>query len=136
MFRYGFESFRDELIADLPARVLPLVAGTTDSELAGAVFAANLAGFPERRSYDLISLRAAMLSTVAQLRVRSLAAHQNMTYGSCDAADLTPSSLNFAVSDGRHLVVIRYRSSPVEGGVEARPRRASGGHLTFFAELE
>ena len=80
----------------------------------------QIAGFPERRSYDLISLRAAMLSTVAQLRVRSLAAHQNMTYGSCDAADLTPSSLNFAVSDGRHLVVIRYRSSPVEGGVEAR----------------
>ena len=65
---WGFEAFRDELVASLPERVLRLVAGTTDSELAGAVFASHLAGWPTRRAYDLLSLRAAMLATVGDRR--------------------------------------------------------------------
>ena len=108
---WGFEKFREQLIAKLPKKLLPLVAGDTDSELAGAVFASHLAGFPYRKTYDLVALRAAMLATVANLRERSLRVHE--TVHECPA-DMPPSSLNFAVSDGRSLVVIRFRSSMSE----------------------
>ena len=74
---WGFEKFREALIAKLPKKLLPLVAGDTDSELAGAVFASHLAGFPYRKTYDLVALRAAMLATVANLRERSLRVHES-----------------------------------------------------------
>jgi len=123
---WGFEAFRDELVASLPERVLRLVAGTTDSELAGAVFASHLAGWPTRRAYDLLSLRAAMLATVATIRDRSLAVSANSTCP-ITAENAPPSSLNFAVSDGRSLVVIRYRSSPREDPPTLYYRRVPGG---------
>ena len=110
---WGFEKFREALIAKLPKKLLPLVAGDTDSELAGAVFASHLAGFPYRKTYDLVALRAAMLATVANLRERSLRVHETDDSHECPA-DMPPSSLNFAVSDGRSLVVIRFRSSMSE----------------------
>lgn len=105
--------WKEKLMASLPERVLRLVSGDTDSELAGAVFASHLAGFPYRKTYNLVALRAAMLTTVADLRERSLRVHETEGVANCSAT-LPPSSLNFAVSDGTSLVVIRFRSSMSE----------------------
>jgi predicted glutamine amidotransferase len=43
---HGFERIRDELLAATRPAARSLVAGSTDSEIAGAVFADHLAGFP------------------------------------------------------------------------------------------
>ena len=133
---WGFDSFKEDLRASLRRETLALgeqlappsqlagpmvyslrltchhryprtVMGDTDSEHAGALFAQNLAGFP-KHEYDLLSLRAAMYSTIAKLR--EFTRRSTTAEGSVEA----PSSLNFAVTDGHHLVVSRYRSNPGE----------------------
>ncbi|GBG34785.1 Hypothetical Protein FCC1311_110072 [Hondaea fermentalgiana] len=84
--------------------------GVTDSEYIGALFAHYLADdlgdadasaaqtLAERTEFSLDELRNALYKTVQRIQKLS------------DEAD-APSSLNFAVSDGRHLVATRYRTS-------------------------
>jgi len=82
----------------LPPEVRSLVAGETDSELAGAVFVDRLNGFPLGH-YTLDHLRAAMRTTLKAI---------TETNEDFDDAN----SLNFGVTDGRALVAARYRSNP------------------------
>lgn len=115
---YGVDAYAASILERLRPSVRALVGGGTDSELAGAVFANALAGFPERKRYDLLALRAAMLATVSVFREATRAVHEASPAdagggGACGAA-APPSSLNFAVSDGYSLVATRYRSSPDE----------------------
>ena len=107
---HGFERIRDDLLEATRPAARSLVAGSTDSEIAGAVFADHLAGFPERRTYDLLSLRSAMAATIATISHVAAAADLGPA---CDASE-RPSSLNFAATDGVSLVVARYRSHPDE----------------------
>jgi hypothetical protein len=107
---HGFERIRDDLLEATRPAARRLVAGSTDSEIAGAVFADHLAGFPERRTYDLLSLRSAMAATIATISHVAAAADLGPA---CDASE-RPSSLNFAATDGVSLVVARYRSHPDE----------------------
>lgn len=91
---------RDRLRAALDPSVLALVAGETDSEHAGAVFADKLRGFPHG-AYTLDQLRTAMRTCLHYITELN--------------ADLsTSNSLNFGVTDGEALVVARYRSDPDE----------------------
>ena len=125
---YFDRTFRKDLEASLRPTVRSLVSGQTDSELAGAVFVDHLAGFPHRRTYDLVALRAAMLACIATIRERTRAAREKdeATPGAC-ASTPPSSSLNFAVTDGESLVVVRYRSHPDEDPPTLYYRDTGGG---------
>lgn len=73
--------------------------GVTDSEYMGTIFASHLGGHVcERSKYTMKELCRAMVETINDLQDLS------------DKVD-APSSLNFAVSDGRHLIATRYRTN-------------------------
>jgi predicted glutamine amidotransferase len=105
----GFSGIRDQLQDHIqcPA-VRAVVKGGTDSELLGAVFMHHAAGSAvcdANRVYSLRMLQEAMVNTLDDLEsLRSLNAR----------ACVTGDSLNLAVTDGEHVVAIRFRSCSVE----------------------
>ena len=98
----AFDDDVKSIIDERHAESLKLVAGSTDSEYAGALFVEHLRGFPQGPHYPLQSLRNAMRRTLREISELT----QMVT---ADA-----SSLNFAVTDGKSLVVSRYRTSAIE----------------------
>ena len=90
------------------AAAAKLVHGTTDSEYAGALFASFLdpskGAVCDRERFGLEELAAAMQRTVQRIQ-RDDRCVDNDGDGAPDG-----SSLNFAVSDGRHVVAVRYRT--------------------------
>eukprot|EP00658_Telonema_sp_P-2_P029690 TRINITY_DN22541_c0_g1_i2.p1 TRINITY_DN22541_c0_g1~~TRINITY_DN22541_c0_g1_i2.p1 ORF type:complete len:305 (-),score=57.37 TRINITY_DN22541_c0_g1_i2:144-1058(-) len=77
-----------------------MVTGNTDSEFAGALFAQELDGDVCLRStsFELASLEQAMTGVI-----------RNITHETTDQDQ--GSSLNFAASDGRSIVITRYRTT-------------------------
>lgn len=141
-----FETYRETLLRRLRPSVRGLLAGSTDSEYAGALFVNNLEGFSPGRHlrknrFSMAELRGAMRTTIAELRALSAEAalelkmhssfdtprvcssapcegttiltnSSNNNFGSSSPpSGWSPSSMNFAVSDGVGLVVTRFRSS-------------------------
>ncbi|KAJ8599927.1 hypothetical protein CTAYLR_002872 [Chrysophaeum taylorii] len=97
----AFDEVKRRLRATLDPSILGLVAGDTDSEYAGAVFVDQLKGFPQGPSYSVDQLKAAMRTTLKHITELN----EEFDDGN---------SLNFGVSDGKNLVVARYRSCPNE----------------------
>lgn len=82
-----------------------LVYGDTDSEYAGALFTSFLTGdICSREEFELHELEEAMVKTVQQVQGDN----------ECGPGIKGGSSLNFAVTDGVHVVVTRYRTCPDE----------------------
>ena len=90
------------------AATTKLVHGTTDSEYAGALFASFLnpseGTVCERERFDLVELETAMRRTVQRIQQDDQCV-DNDGDGAPDG-----SSLNFALSDGRYVIAVRYRT--------------------------
>eukprot|EP00613_Pedinella_sp_CCMP2098_P070535 CAMPEP_0171921350 /NCGR_PEP_ID=MMETSP0993-20121228/20162_1 /TAXON_ID=483369 /ORGANISM="non described non described, Strain CCMP2098" /LENGTH=454 /DNA_ID=CAMNT_0012558707 /DNA_START=24 /DNA_END=1388 /DNA_ORIENTATION=+ len=128
-----FDAYRAVLLKKLRPNVRGLLQGDVDSEHAGALFCNHLEGFPSRETpYSMVELRGAMRMVVSELRAMSAEAALNNCQGqgqgvpppaslpalgnnSATEAEAAiawaPASMNFAVSDGRGLVMTRFRSS-------------------------
>lgn len=84
------------------------ISGTTDSEVAGAVFLDQLPGHDPNREHSTQDIADAMKRTI-QIITQSVKALNFPRVG-----ESSYSSLNFAVSDGKTVVATRYRDSPTE----------------------
>jgi hypothetical protein len=142
-----FDSYKAILLKRLRPVVRGMIQGSVDSEVAGALFCNNLEGFPHRLDYSMAEMRGAMRTMIAELRAFSAEAALNVCHDvhpfelSSDDEDNTssevswaPSSMNFAVTDGKGLVVTRFRSKDNEDppslyyqlGVDARYAASMG----------
>ena len=97
----GFELIRRKVRASLPDRFYNFIQGTTDSEHAFAVFL----NFLEKPPFeaDAKTLRSALVKTIKHL--------DELTR---NAGITKPSFYNFAVTNGKEIVVSRYRSNDSE----------------------
>lgn len=84
------------------------ISGTTDSEVAGALFVDQLPGHDPHREHSPQDIIDAMKRTI-QIITQSVRTARIPT--SCEA---DYSSLNFAVSDGKTVVATRFRDSPTD----------------------
>lgn len=133
-----FDSYKHILLKRLRPTVRGMIQGSVDSEVAGALFCNNLEGFPTRLDYSMAEMRGAMRTMIAELRAFSAEAALNICHthdvdhtcdvdsvdgGDCaplrslrsdDKSKWTPSSMNFAVTDGKGLIVTRFRSKDNE----------------------
>mmetsp|Transcript_12076 Transcript_12076/g.15563 ORF Transcript_12076/g.15563 Transcript_12076/m.15563 type:complete len:430 (+) Transcript_12076:57-1346(+) len=124
-----FELYQDILLRRLRPAVRGMLQGGVDSEHAGALFCNNLEGFPKRRDYSMAEMRGAMRTMIAELRALSAEAslHQchkihhsiiseinETSIPSGKMKSWSPSSMNFAVSDGQGIIVTRFRSKDDE----------------------
>ncbi|KAF8898794.1 nucleophile aminohydrolase [Infundibulicybe gibba] len=94
-----FQLIKRRLQNSLPDVAFNMVQGNTDSEWAFALFLSHLPD-PDARVFSSVTLRKAMLATIASLN--SFAA---------DAGITEPSLMNFCVTDGESVVATRYISS-------------------------
>lgn len=96
----GFERIRRRLESGLSDEAFAGIAGSTDSELAFAIF---LDAWTRDGSRDATErMVGALTETVAKIE-----------WTADDAGVSEPSYLNFAVTDGRRAVVMRYATPPV-----------------------
>lgn len=125
-----FDSYKNILLKRLRPAVRGMIQGSVDSEVAGALFCNNLEGFPTRLDYSMAEMRGAMRTMVAELRAFSAEAALNVCHTheeehfegiefnkiptSSDEINWSPSSMNFAVTDGKGLIVTRFRSKDNE----------------------
>lgn len=84
------------------------ISGTTDSEVAGALFVDQLPGHSPNREHTTQEIVEAMRRTI-HIITQSVRSLKLPFSGEADY-----SSLNFAVSDGKTVVATRYRDSPTE----------------------
>lgn len=96
------------ITALLSACSFAYISGTTDSEVAGALFVDQLPGHDPNREHAPQDIIDAMKRTI-QIITQSVKTSHRLT--SCEA---DYSSLNFAVSDGKTVVATRYRDSPTD----------------------
>lgn len=84
------------------------ISGTTDSEVAGALFVDQLPNHDPNREHKPQEIIDAMKRTI-QIITQSVKKSHKLT--SCES---DYSSLNFAVSDGKTVVATRFRDSPTD----------------------
>lgn len=94
-----FDRIKRRLHNSLSEKLYNFVQGNTDSEFAFALFL-NQFEDPLHGPFDHISLKKAMLATIAQLNVLAE-----------EAGNTEPSLMNFVVTDGSSVVCTRYVSS-------------------------
>jgi len=102
-----FPLIKQDFIKLLPREWFVQVQGTTDSELAGALFC-NLLPKNTNNNYTIEEFKQTMINLIKLLisTIREFETKLNLPH--------QPSSLNFAVTDGTLSIVTRYRDHPDE----------------------
>lgn len=103
------EARRPALMAALPPWLRTQLRGSTDSELAGAIFVSNLGDDPvePKGYYGTDRMEAAMVATLQELAKPWCSTG---TSGDCPPDCSRASSLNFVASDGDTVLATRFRS--------------------------
>ncbi len=103
-----FSQIKRRIHALLSDDIFAMVHGTTDSETCGALFVSFLPNQDPTQDLTLGDLKYAMLKTVST--ILSIV----NDYTKEHELERTPCSLNFAVSNGKHVVATRFRNHVIE----------------------
>jgi predicted glutamine amidotransferase len=116
-----FEMIKRPLRASLPNHLYNFIQGTTDSEHAFALFLKHLKKAPFEA--DAAAMREALVATIHELDKLTIKANISDT-----------SFYNFAVTNGREMVVSRYRSNEQEDSASLHYSR--GKHFAVLPSGE
>eukprot|EP01083_Nonionella_stella_P071254 191270_1 len=104
----GFSLVKKRMICSLDDRILALVCGTTDSEIAFMIFLNCLFEMKDSLDFDEMEV------TAQEMKCAILNTIRNIVRICHECGVQNASSLNFAVTDGNSIVCTRYRNHPTQ----------------------